>query len=140
MSRRDEITIAVEGVYSWVDEHAAQMDAFCRACGRCCDFDLYGHRLFVTSVELIHFHSVVAESRLMNEGACPYRVGNTCSVYEARFAGCRIFTCGGEAESQNRVSEEAVSRFKTICEQFEVPYTYVDLKTALGKSVIPGCR
>ncbi|MBE0537010.1 MAG: hypothetical protein IH624_15205 [Phycisphaerae bacterium] len=136
MSRIADVAEAVADVYTWIDAQIAASKATCRACGRCCDFERYDHRLFVTSVELMHFCETVPEPQLrrMPAGVCPYQVDGTCSVYTSRFAGCRIFSCSGQAETQSRLSEEASARFKQICERFNVPYAYLDLKTALNKA------
>jgi Fe-S-cluster containining protein len=62
---------------------------------------------------------------------CPYNIKGKCTVYKFRFAGCRIFCCKGDADFQSRLSETALKKFKAICEQFQIPYRYLDLPTAL---------
>jgi len=69
--------------------------------------------------------------RPMTTGCCPYNIRSKCSVYEHRFSGCRIFSCKGDTDFQSRLSESAVKKFKAICEQFQIPYRYTDLATAL---------
>lgn len=134
MSRVADIVAAVADVYAWIDGQTASWSPSCRACGECCDFEEFGHRLFLTSVELMYFHSKVPPNRRepMTGGICPYRVNSRCSVHSIRFAGCRTFSCSGPTEPQGRLSEEALARFKRTCEQFHVPYAYMDLKTALN--------
>jgi len=65
-------------------------------------------------------------------GRCPYNVGGKCTVYEYRFAGCRIFCCTADADFQSRLSESAIKKFKALCTEFQIPYLYVDLPTALN--------
>jgi hypothetical protein len=68
----------------------------------------------------------------MSGGVCPYRLDGKCSVYPHRFSGCRIFTCGGEGtEQENALCEQAVRKFKDLCEQYDLPYHYLYLKPAL---------
>lgn len=69
----------------------------------------------------------------MDEGVCPYREDGRCGAYECRFAACRIFYCTGDSRRQHELSEEAVRRFKRICEQYDLPYRYIDLKHALSR-------
>jgi len=64
-------------------------------------------------------------------GRCPYNVGGKCTVYEYRFAGCRIFCCNADADFQSRLSESAIKKFKDLCTEFSIPYRYIDLPTAL---------
>lgn len=58
--------------------------------------------------------------------------GGKCSVRNYRFAGCRIFFCKADTDLQNKLSEEAVEKFKLLCEKFNFPYRYIDLTTALN--------
>jgi Fe-S-cluster containining protein len=68
----------------------------------------------------------------MTTNRCPYQTNNKCTVYKFRFAGCRIFCCKGDADFQSGLSEMAVKKFKSICEQFQIPYRYIDLEVALN--------
>jgi hypothetical protein len=120
-----QVVERVGRVYQWLDEQlrrAGDPAAACDGCGKCCDFDTFDHRLFVTPPELI------------------YNIVVKCSVYDYRFAGCRIFCCKtvpseAEADSkdfQSRLSESALKEFKSICAEFDIPYRYTDLAAALN--------
>lgn len=127
----------VESVYNWLDMQDASYRGpagGCRMCGHCCDFDKFGHRLYVTSPELSYLSARLGKDGIkpMLNGRCPYNIGGSCTVYENRFAGCRIFFCNGSKDLQNSLSEQAVGRFKRLCEEFDIPYRYVDLAAALG--------
>jgi hypothetical protein len=63
---------------------------------------------------------------------CPYNVGGKCTVYEYRFAGCRIFCCNADADFQSRLSESALKKLKSLCTKFQIPYSYLDLADALS--------
>jgi Fe-S-cluster containining protein len=187
---------AVAAVYEWIaaqqirEPHRAGR---CNACGACCDFPAYGHRLYVTPPELIylaakrnvdrpgkrqigpalrgknllarffHLKRAVARRELrpfdsstksnpeislkntgpiclfpghrlepMPAGRCPYQQDNRCTIHEHRFAGCRIFTCRGDPDFQSELSEAALKRLKTLCEELQIPYRYQDLPAALN--------
>ncbi|HNS21300.1 MAG TPA: YkgJ family cysteine cluster protein [Sedimentisphaerales bacterium] len=110
----------------------------CNACGACCDFIAYEHRLYVTPPELIYLAAKLNADRLlpMPTGRCPYQQDNRCTIHEHRFAGCRIFTCRGDSAFQSDLSEAALKRLKQLCEDLRVPYRYQDLPTALNTFVI----
>lgn len=137
---REQLVEHVSAVYRWIDRHveatAATSDLSCQMCGRCCDFDAYDHRLFVTTPEIVYFLSCVdaQDLRIMSDGICPYRAEARCSVYEHRFAGCRIFCCCGplDVSHQTVLSEQALRCFKVMARRYSIPYVYTDLKTALG--------
>lgn len=126
----------VADVYQWLDAQISdneKLNGPCEACGKCCDFVSFDHLLFVTSPELIYFRMNVGpgNTRLIRGGCCPYLADGKCSVYKFRFAGCRIFCCNGDEDFQSSLSESAVKMFKAICEEFQIPYLYRDLLTAI---------
>jgi len=132
MKAKLQIIEAVGAIYRWVEEQASVLGQSCWACGDCCDFERFGHRLYVTTPELMYFqHFAGPEIKTMTAGVCPYRIDGKCSVYPYRFSGCRIFACEGNTEQQNLLSEQTIRKFKTICTDHEIPYQYVYLKTGL---------
>jgi Fe-S-cluster containining protein len=128
----EQIFQEVKLIYDWLDSEIAKLGRGCTACGNCCDFDAYGHRLYVTAPEMLFFERFVGPSlQPMQSGVCPYRVNGKCTVYPYRFSGCRIFDCKTDPLAQNRLCEESIRRFKKICETHNLPYRYVYLKEAL---------
>jgi len=125
-------------IYKWLDSQPGgntRMTGFCRACGKCCDFDRFDHRLYVTTPEIMYLAARLGTQgiRPMVDNKCPYNVGAKCTIRNARFAGCRIFFCKGDKDFQSALSNQAIEKFKSICEELRVPYRYVELKTALNK-------
>ncbi len=134
MTKKGEIADAVGRIYRGIDEQIGAESNPCRACGKCCDFDAYGHRLYVTGPEMIYFIAKVdSEIKAMPAGICPYNIEDKCTVYRHRFAGCRIFCCKGDDSFRSRLTEAAINDFKAICEDFDIPYSYTDLPAALNK-------
>ncbi len=127
-------------IYNWLDLQTRRYNnptGRCRACGECCDFDSSGHRLFVTAPELMYLTANLGAENIkpMTAGRCPYNISGKCTVYEYRFAGCRIFCCKADADSQSRLSESALKEFKSICTECQIDYRYTDLATALNSVV-----
>ena len=132
MINKSSIIHEVDTVYQWLSEQLADLNQPCSACGNCCDFESFGHKLYVTTPELIYFrHHHGPDLKEMKTDICPYRIDEKCSVYPYRFSGCRIFSCKGDAEKENAICEQAVRRFKTLCKDHAIPYHYTDLKTGL---------
>ncbi len=131
-----QLTNKVTKVYNWLNsqiEVHKDLAGQCCACGKCCDFEGFGHKLFVTTPELLYLKSNLHGENLkpMKTGVCPYQIDDKCTIYEFRFAGCRIFSCKGDLDFQNELSEKALKKFRAICEQFQIPYRYTDLATVL---------
>jgi hypothetical protein len=135
----------VAEIYDWLDlqiNRNKDSSGTCEACGKCCDFDVpapdceqgFDHRLFVTPPELIYLTAKLDTENIkqMPASRCPYNIDGKCSVYEYRFSGCRIFCCGADKDFQSRLSESALEKLKLICTEFQIPYRYTDLATALN--------
>ena len=136
MKNIQAIVARVAELYAWIDQAIQEQETSgpsCRACGQCCDFEAYDHRLFVTTPELIFFQLQLNEPvKSMTTGRCPYQEQKKCSVYEIRFLGCRIYGCRRSLSFQTELTEAALQRIRELCEEFDFSYQYVDLATALS--------
>ncbi len=137
---KERLLREVAEIYSWIEQQlsiGAEPAGQCSACGECCDFDAFEHRLFVTVPELMYLAANLNVEKLepMLASRCPYNIDGKCSVYEWRFAGCRIFCCRTDADFQSSLSEAALDKLKAICLKFEIPYLYTDLASALNDPV-----
>jgi Fe-S-cluster containining protein len=127
----------VAEIYKWLDLQISDNSQFagkCDTCGKCCDFESFDHKLFVTPPELIYLTINLHGENLkpMKAGKCPYQTNDKCTRYDFRFAGCRIFCCKGDADFQSKLSESVIGQFKSLCREFQIPYRYTDLATALN--------
>ena len=106
----------------------------CRQCGKCCNFKSFGHRLFITTAELLYLQVQLAPAGLksMSDGICPYREKGKCTIHENRFAACRIFFCQSDEDIQSELTEQALKELKQIHADYGIPYRYMDLATALN--------
>lgn len=137
---RQEVRAGVRRIY---DQLQSQIDArrpVCVASGRCCRFEEYGHRLYVTTAELatfVHDLSVMGQSieRAMstwNQTGCPFQTGKLCGVHAIRPFGCRIFFCDPTAQQWQQEQYEAMHRrLKHLHNDLNVPYLYMDWSWAI---------
>ena len=155
MRKNDQIIARVSEIYKWIEaQQLANKDiaGYCDACGKCCDFESYDHRLYVTTPEIIYFVEKLglANIRQMAGGRCCYQsavgsadgetspkggVDGKCGVHAYRFSGCRIFCCKGETGFQSELTEAVIKKFKAICAELQIPYRYVELPVALKSAV-----
>ncbi len=149
MQNNSRVLKKVVEIYDWLDcqiSNNSDLAGKCRACGRCCDFERpapaseqgFDHRLFVTTPELMYLAANLGAEGIkpMQTNLCPYNIDSKCSVYKYRFAGCRIFYCRGDKDFQSELSESALKKFKSICEQLQIQYRYIDLEAALNNLVV----
>jgi Fe-S-cluster containining protein len=138
MLNKSNIIEEVAAIYEWIDAAVSshrKLTGRCLACGDCCDFEAFDHRLFVTSPELIYLNEKMGSTLKQMAGPrCPYNVNNKCSIYEHRFAGCRIFGCKGNSPFQSQLTESILLEIKLLCNKHEMPYKYTDLVEALNKA------
>src|SRR4051812_20464697 len=92
-SSRADVQVAVDAIYEALQDAIDLRRPICSASGRCCRFDEFGHRLFVTTMEMARFVSQVAETIGTDGGGCRFQVKGLCSVHTIRPFGCRVFFC-----------------------------------------------
>jgi len=127
----------VAEIYNWLDTQIREDNELigrCDACGKCCDFDKFDHHLFVTPPELMYLTANIGTENVkpMPTSRCPYKIDGKCTVYEYRFAACRIFYCRANADFQSGLSESVLEKLKSLCTEFQIPYRYTDLAAALN--------
>jgi Fe-S-cluster containining protein len=153
--KNKEIIARVSEIYKWIEEQQLANKGIagqCAACGKCCDFEQYDHRLYVTTPELVFFVEKLGRVNIkqMVNSRCCYQsavgsadgetspkggVEGKCGVHAYRFSGCRIFCCKGDATFQSELTESAIKKLKALCDELQIPYRYVELPVAL-KSVV----
>lgn len=54
-AQTEAIDAAIRALYRDIDQAVAERQPVCNASGRCCKFEAYGHRLYVTGLEIAWF-------------------------------------------------------------------------------------
>lgn len=136
---RADVSEAVGRVYRELQAEIDRRRPTCVVSGRCCRFEEYGHRLYVTTLELAAFMrglSELPESRTAqisaDPGRCPFQIKKLCGVHAIRPFGCRVFFCDESATDwQHEQYERFHSRLRSLHEELGVPYFYVEWRAAL---------
>src|SRR6476469_3290128 len=135
---------AVGAILAEADADIAARRPVCRASGRCCRFEEYGHRLYVTAAEMVFFAKHKTQNTKHETGGqgavvslpqffsvesprgCPYQVEGLCTAREARPLGCRLYFCDENAQSwQNEVYEKYHAQLRAVHERFGLAYRYL---------------
>ncbi|MEM8739092.1 MAG: hypothetical protein AAGG38_11530 [Planctomycetota bacterium] len=153
-------------LYAELDASVAARGPTCWASGECCRFEAYGHRLYVTGLEIAWFLGQVergagtgAEAggnrgggraegggvRLPQfaeeAGSCPYQVGGRCGEHGVRPMGCRVFFCQAGTEAwQQALYEDFLGRLRGLHEAEGVAYRYMDWIAGLNEAGGAGPR
>ncbi len=141
---RPEIDQELRAFYADLDRAVAGGDAVCQASGQCCKFEQFGHRLYVTALEVAWFLKQVAAAppgppdapegggyRLPQFaetcGACPYQISGRCSTHLIRPLGCRVFFCQAGTEAwQHQLYEQFTAQLRELHERHAIEYCYLD--------------
>ncbi len=130
----DSLAARMSAFYTEVDAAVAARNPTCRNRGLCCQFDRFGHRLYVTPVELAYFVRSTREQwrEATDADRCPYHISGRCTARPHRPLGCRIFFCEPAAQAwQGTEYERRLTELKDIGAAFSVPYRYTDWLSAL---------
>ena len=105
----------------------------CRACGQCCRFAEFGHRLYVSTGELALL-TLSPPPAAVQPGRCPYQTGPACTARDRRALGCRLFVCqSGSAERSAAAYERFHARIRHCHADHALPYLYVELAAGLAE-------
>ena len=137
-------TSGIDAIYSRFEQERVARAPKCDQSGRCCRFESYGHRLFVSTLEVARFWQQVSpdrhfagDSRSMGKTwdgtGCPFQFDGLCSVHPARPFGCRAYFCD---PTSTRWQQEQYERFHNEIRELHtgwaVPYLYVEWREALA--------
>lgn len=134
---REDFLASMAAFYTRVDGVVAGYQPICRNRGDCCQFKRFGHRLYVTTVELAYFFEGWGHSWRSpdDNGGCPFQVDGMCQARLHRPMGCRVFFCDPGAKAwQGPTYEGFLAELKGIGSDFGIAYRYVEWLSAL-KSV-----
>ena len=110
----------------------------CDVSGRCCQFEKFGHLLFVTTLEFAAFAlqrtpDAKHGPRPSDGPGCRYQQGGLCTVHTVRPFGCRIYFCDESAQDwQQQQYEYFHTSLKQLHDELGVPYLYVEWRQGLA--------
>jgi len=167
-ARRAVIDAAIRDLYARLDADIAARGPTCWQSGKCCKFGSYGHRLYVTGLEIAwflgHLRSAVGDRRSGKSSqtvaamalpqiadrtsqtadspdACPYQIDGLCSTHAIRPLGCRIFFCQqGTQDWQQDLYEGYLKQLRTLHDAHGLEYRYMEWRDGLraGQAALAG--
>ena len=158
----ENVDRAIGDLYQHLDDEVRRRGPTCWTSGRCCRFDDYGHRLYVTALEIawvvgkVHRDTCKVESQeykvagdargpvtlqqfqssQAHQSGCPYQVDKLCSIHNVRPMGCRLFFCQqGTQHWQHELHEQFLGKLRTLHDELELPYAYMEWRTGLHQAL-----
>ena len=131
-ARRPEVVAALREFFEETHRLIAAHAPTCWNRGECCRFGRYGHRLYVTALEVVYYLAGQYALPAIDEDACPHARDGRCQAREYRPLGCRIFYCDPAAQDwQGPLTEERLTLLREMHESLGVPYFYADWMAVL---------
>ncbi len=150
----------LDAFFGELDQRIADHQPVCRNRGVCCKFGAFGHKLYVTTLELAYFHArhgdrlqqqdphpaqenqraaglslrdpTTSKNAATASQVCPFQQDGLCTTREGRPLGCRVFFCESADEGwQSELTEWALARLREMHERLDVTYIYSEWLTAL---------
>jgi Fe-S-cluster containining protein len=140
---RPEIAATLRDLFATLDAEIAALNPTCWISGKCCKFDSYGHRLYVTALEIAWLlpqldapsRLRLRDSHLPELDGCPFQVAGLCSVHALRPLGCRTYFCDPAAQHwQNPLYEKFLTALRQLHDAYAIPYRYLEWRTGLAEA------
>lgn len=143
---------ALEGVYREAAEEIRSRGPTCWTSGKCCNFEAYGHRLYVTGLEAACTLARHAERSALSlqqlgdapvltpqtlgaarqRGGCPFQVGTRCGVHLIKPLACRVYFCDQTAQAwQHEAAERLHASVRAVHDAHGVAYIYAEWRAML---------
>lgn len=136
------IVAELEAIYAYVAAAIESRRPVCTASGRCCRFESWGHRLYVTGLETAYTvarlsapapaltPTSLAQARA--DGGCPFQVSKLCSVHDIKPLGCRIYFCDETAQDwQQSLYERTLQELRVLHDRHTIEYRYAEWRHML---------
>lgn len=121
----------LRALYDQLDAEVAHLGPICQLSGRCCRFREYGHKLFVSAIEVAFLlEGAPNPERPLDRGdTCPWQDSmGRCAARETRPLGCRVYYCDPAFQTAScELSERFLSRIKKLADRHGLPWNYAPL-------------
>ena len=126
-ARRPEIVQAMQAFYTRADRLIVEKSPTCWNKGECCRFGQFGHRLYVTALEVCYYIACGEVAECAADDVCPHARQGRCHARGRRPLGCRVFYCDPHAQPwQGPLTEGLLGRLRVMHTDLDVPYFYAD--------------
>ncbi len=132
VAARVDVREAMGAFYETADKEIVARSALCINRGVCCRFGEFGHRLYVTTLEVAYFLAGHPSPLPVTQDVCPHAIDGKCHARDFRPLGCRVFFCDPQAQDwQGPMTEALLARLRDMHIQLDVPYAYQEWLTVL---------
>lgn len=140
-AQQPAIDRAIRALYEDIRLAIDERQPRCVASGRCCHFERFDHRLFVTGLEAAWCLARVGRrlsaddvAAARERGDCPFLIDERCSVHLVKPFGCRVYFCDESAQDwMHEIAARAHARMATLHNAHDVAYRYDEWRAMLSR-------
>ncbi len=126
-------------IYDAIGQAITQKGPTCWASGKCCNFNAYGHLLYVTGLEIAWYvQQLPADTDVTVDlkAPCPFQIDGLCSTHDIRPLGCRVYFCQqGTQDWQQDLYEQFQQQLIELHKQHDIPYAYMEWRYGLSEAL-----
>lgn len=130
--KQPRIALELETVYQLIADQVQARAPVCEVSGRCCHFEAYGHRLYVSGLEAAYTVAHLADTltrglveAAQTRGDCPFLVEERCAAHTIKPMGCQVYYCDPTAQEwQQQLSERVLAMIRKIHDRYGLEYRY----------------
>ena len=128
------LRLGLQRIYEDLAQDLARLAPVCELSGRCCQFQEYGHRLYISRAEAeLLLEDGLPANATIDEANCPFQVGKLCTAREKRPFGCRVFFCDPKYAGQAEIlSEKYLTQLRELHRETGTAWEYAELHVFLS--------
>ena len=129
-----------------IEQRIVECGPVCWASGRCCRFDTYGHRLYVTALEIAWVLRNLPKDDatsdrdtrlelLQPSDSCTFQRDRQCTIHTIRPPACRLFFCQRDVQHwQQALHERILAQVKALHREYGLAYRYMEWRAGLAEA------
>jgi Fe-S-cluster containining protein len=139
LSSDEQVHQRIGQIYDEIGAAIAHKGPKCFASGKCCNFNAYGHLLYVTGLEIAWYvRQLPAGTNITVDlkAPCPFQIDGLCSTHAIRPLGCRVYFCQkGTEDWQQDLYEQFQQQLIALHKQNDIPYAYMEWRYGLQEAL-----
>ncbi len=130
--------VELDEIYKELEEDLSRLAPECKACGRCCHFESFGHVLYASNLEVDYLLLKAGPpKKSIAKEVCPYLVDNLCTVRRHRTLGCRVFFCQKDwQDTSQELYQRYYRRIKELATRYQLEWCYAPMVELMNGSTV----
>lgn len=132
-----QIDQRIKDIYDALGQAVTAKGPTCWTSGKCCNFNAYGHLLYVTGLEIAWYCRQIEQipGVIDLKAPCPFQFDGLCSTHAIRPLGCRVYFCQkGTEDWQQDVYEQFQQQLISLHKDYDITYAYMEWRAGMAEA------